>query len=95
MQVSQYIGAMPFLWLEVDSSAADQASRAFIERNSIALLTNFEREQLDPSSAQWLGSFCPRAKVRASGLWNQNHVDEQYDPAFLNRFASFVSQVGK
>src|SRR5262249_49138429 len=35
LRVSRYIGAMPFLWLSVPG----RADRAFIERNSIALLS--------------------------------------------------------
>jgi hypothetical protein len=33
--------------------------------------------------------------VRKSGLWNQNHVDEAYDPAFLDRFDELVSEMGR
>jgi hypothetical protein len=27
---------------------------------------------------------CPRDRVQRPGLWNQNHVDEAYDPTFTN-----------
>jgi hypothetical protein len=84
---------MPFLWLEIDGSPDAHAVRGYIERNSIALLTNFERPPVDPASTGWLGHFSASAKVRSSGLWNQNHVDEQYDPAFLAEMARLVSKV--
>ena len=32
-------------------------------------------------------------KVRASGLWNSNHVDEGYEPAFLETLAHWVNQM--
>ena len=65
------------------------------ERNSISLLSNFEKNPLDLPSAGWLGHFCNRELVRKSGLWNQNHVDETYDPAFLDCLAKLVSEIGR
>ena len=41
--VSEHIGKMPFLWLAVD----DREMRGWIERNSIALLSNYERDDTD------------------------------------------------
>ena len=75
---------MPFVWLRVDDEPGPASMRRKIERNAIALLSNFDRPPLDPPSAQWLGRHCDRDRVRASGLWNQNHVDESYDPVFLD-----------
>lgn len=83
-RVSEVIGAMPFLWLEVDDEPGPKSLRAIIERSAIAMLSNFERPALDPASPRWLGHFSDRERVRGSGLWNQNHVDEAYDPAFLD-----------
>ena len=37
-----------------------------------------------------LGARSDRERVRASGLWNNNHVDEGYDPAFLDEMAALV-----
>jgi hypothetical protein len=90
-EVSRTIGAMPFLWLEIDDALGADSSRGYIERNAIALLSNFEKSPIDLPSAEWLGHHCNRERVRRSGLWNQNHVDENYDPAFLSRLAKFVS----
>ena len=85
-QVSRIIRAMPFLWLEVDDSAGPDSLRGYVERHSIALLSNFGKSSLDPASRRWRGRTCDRgkARVRDSGLWNQNHVDEKYDPGFLD-----------
>lgn len=83
--VSKTIGAMRLLWLAVDDEPGKESARSYIERNAIALLSNFQKEPLDPSSPSWLGHHCNRPLVRASGLWNNNHVDECYDPAFLDR----------
>lgn len=94
--VSEYIGAMPFLWLEVDDKPSPGSLRGFIERNSIALLSNYDvsrSDAIDPSSRKWLGKRSDREKVRQSGLWNSNHVDAEYDPSFLSKLAKLVSQM--
>ncbi len=82
--VSQTIGEMTLLWLKVNDEPGSDSLRGFIEKNAIALLSNFERQPLDPPSDNWLGNLCPKNLVRQSGLWNQNHVDECYDPTFLD-----------
>ena len=84
-EVSIIIGGMPFLWLEVGDEPGAESLRGDIERNAIALLSNFGKQPIDPPSAEWLGLWCGRERVRASGLWNSNHVNERYDPAFLER----------
>jgi hypothetical protein len=91
--VSGYIQAMPFLWLDIGDGPRPQSDRGFIERNSIALLSNFEREPLDMASDAWLGLHCDRARVRGSGLWNNNHVEELYDTAFLDMLEQYVRAV--
>jgi hypothetical protein len=81
--VSETIGRMPVLWLEIDDEPGATSKRGYIERNSIALLSNYGKPPIDPASLDWLGRRCSRARVRESGLWNQNHVDEPCDPGFL------------
>ena len=91
-EVSEVIGAMPFLWLAVEDRAGPKSERGYIERNAIALLSNYNKIPIDPPSDNWLGHDSDRERVRASGLWNQNHVEENYDPAFLDRFDGFISR---
>ena len=87
---------MPFLWLEADDPPGPKSYRAYIERNSIALLSSYDRTYADPPSDNWLGICSPRKKVRHSGLWNQRHVEEHYDPGFLLELENLVAlQVGK
>lgn len=92
--VSDVIGAMPFLWLSIIDEPGADSMRGYIERNAIALLSNFRSEPLDPPSESWLGHFCNRERVRTSGLWNQNHVDEQCDPAFLDALERLIIELG-
>ena len=40
-----------------------------------------------------LGRHSTCARVRESGLWNSDHVDENYDPQFLDRFDALVESV--
>jgi hypothetical protein len=82
-EVSKVIGALPFLWLAIDDRPGPTSLRGYIERNAIALLSNFNKNPIDPPSEGWLGNSCDRERIRRSGLWNSNHVDEPYDPAFL------------
>lgn len=93
-KVSRVVGAMSILWLPVDDDAGRESLRSYVERNSIALLSNYRRPPLDPASPSWLGHSCNRPRVQESGLWNSNHVDEHYDPAFLDRFEELVTAPG-
>ena len=85
---------MPYLYLDVDDVASPGSLRGVIERSSIALLSNYQKPPLDPPSKEWLGYQCNREKVRLSGLWNQNHVDETYDPSFLNTYELLINKTG-
>ncbi|HTV26287.1 MAG TPA: hypothetical protein VMF32_00720 [Xanthobacteraceae bacterium] len=82
---------MPFLWIAIDDAPGAQSQRGLIERNAIALLSNYERAAFDPASQHWLGLHCNRPRVRASGLWNFRHVNERHDPDFLNVFSTLIA----
>jgi hypothetical protein len=83
--VSRHIGAMSVVVVGVD----DRHDRALLERTSIALLSNYDREPIDPPSERWLGHHADREAVRGSGLWNVNHVtDELRDAAVLELIRS-------
>lgn len=91
-QVSRYIGEMPFLFVAIEDVAGPSSDRGVIERNAIALLSNFGRTPVDPPSDSWLGLHCDRTRVRESGLWNNNHVDETHDPAFMDLLSRYVER---
>jgi hypothetical protein len=88
--VTNYICAMPFLWVDIDDEPGPESLRGFVERHSIALLSNPERAPLDPPSRNWLGHSSDRDLVRSSGLWNQRHVGETHDPKFLDVLEGMV-----
>jgi CRISPR-associated protein NE0113 (Cas_NE0113) len=87
-----YVSALPFLWLAMDDEPGPESLRAFVERNVIALLSNFGRMPLDPPSAGWLGNASNRSLVRGSGLWNQRHVEETCHPTFLDIFEHLIAR---
>lgn len=90
-EVSALIGNMPFLCLTIDDDAGPESLRGYVERNAIALLSNYQRPALDPPSKEWLGHHSDRERVRASGLWNQNHVVEACAPEFLGTLKQLVA----
>lgn len=97
-RVSQVLGQMPFVWISMNGGPE---TRRYIERNTIALLSNYEKPALDPPSPQWLGLNCYSDRlrdgglsIRQSGLWNSNHVDEDYDPTFLDELENLVAAAG-
>lgn len=91
-RVSQYIRELPFLWVRVDDQPGTDSDRAFIERNAIALASNFESEPVDVRAEDWLGYRSPVHEIRDSGLWNINHVSEGYDPAFLDALEGYIDE---
>ena len=88
--VSEYIVRMPFLWLHLNDAPGPDSKRGLIERNAIALLSGYRCSAADGPSAKWLGHHSDRERVRLSGLWNNNHVDETYDPWFLDVMESWI-----
>ena len=93
--VSAVIRELPFLWLAIEDDPGPDSMRKFIETNAIALLSNFSKSPLDSPSQDWLGHLCNRERVKKSGLWNSNHVDEDYHPAFLDTLERFINQIGE
>lgn len=91
--VSETIGAMPFLWLDIDDAPGPASARGYIERNAIALLSNLNKPSLDAASSNWLGLSSSRNLVRESGLWNSKHVAEDYDRKFLDELELLIAKV--
>ena len=90
MKVSRYIGAMPFLFVPILDAPGPDSKRGYIERNAIALLSGYNTAVADTPSPQWLGFHSSRERVRRSGLWNDDHVNEDYSPESLNVLAGLI-----
>ena len=79
--VSEYMGSNWLLWLAINDVPSPLSYRANIEKNSIALLSNPLRK--DVQSSGWLGNYSSRNEIRGSGLWNVDHMGQQYCPEFF------------
>jgi hypothetical protein len=84
--VSRHIGHMQVLWFDV----SDREARGALERGLIALLSNAEREPVDPPSDRWLGRYADRDAIRRSGLWNVNHVAEEPSAAVIRHLHEYL-----
>ena len=92
-RVSRYIGGMPFLWLKVDDAPGPESRRGLIKRHAIALLSAYGEPPADPPSPDWLGRHSDRELIRHSGLWNNKHVQEAYDPTFLDQMEGLIADL--
>jgi hypothetical protein len=91
-RVSAYIREQPFLWVNVDDEPSKHSKRATIEENAIALLSNFGKQPIDTREGDWLGRYSQSSQIRESGLWNVDHVEEEYDGEFLDLLARAVDE---
>jgi hypothetical protein len=89
LAVSEYIRALPILWVAVDGAPGVQSLRRYVERQAIALLSG-ARDPVSACSSSWLGRHSDRPAIRQSGLWNVNHVEEAWEERFLEVFAGLV-----
>jgi hypothetical protein len=89
LEVSNEIGSMPVLWLDVGDDSSPDSDRTYLERNLIALLCG-PTGPIDLPSRNWLGKWSSREAIGFSGLWNVNHVYEEYDPQSLDIFERYV-----
>lgn len=91
--VSDRIGRMSLLWLDVDDPPSLSSDRGIIERGAIALLSNHERPSNDVQSAGRLGAYASSPAIRSSGLWNVNHVAETDEGGFLAVMEAHISRM--
>jgi len=53
---------------------------------------NFGRPGLDLPGPRWLGLHSDRDRVRRSGVWNNNHVDEPQVDGFLDTMERLIER---
>ena len=87
--VSEYIGKMSILWLEV----YDESKQNEIERNAIALLSNYGRRPIDSPSEDWLGHSSGIERIHRSGLWNSRYVKNCYNSSFLDDMEYLINEM--
>jgi hypothetical protein len=88
--VSQYLSQLHVALIDIPGVSEKSNDRSYIEQNLIAILSNKCRP-LDPPSYKWLGNNSDKREIRKSGLWNVNHVEQAYDPAFIEVLDYYIS----
>jgi hypothetical protein len=88
--VSKYLTELYVLLIAVPGEPKKNNDRAYLEQNLIALLSN-ACKPLDPPSCEWLGLNSAKPEIRKSGLWNVNHVEQHFDPQYLEVLDYYVS----
>lgn len=82
-EVSNYIGEMPVLLINIDDKVSKYSDRSYIEQNLIALISG-KYYPLDFQNQSWLGNFSVNDSVRKSSLWNVDYTDKWYQQDFLD-----------
>lgn len=87
--VTERLGEMEVICVEIDDEPGPDSDRAYVEQQAIALLSGYQ-EPADKPGDDWLGHHSTRESIRKSGLWNVDHVEEEYDPQFIDVFERYV-----
>lgn len=90
IRVSEYLADMTLLFVCVPGPSGPNNIRKIIESNAIALLSGYRKPSPDKPSSGWLGRHSRREEVKHSGLWNNEHVNKKYNPAFLEDLEKFI-----
>jgi len=94
-KVSEYIGNLHIIGVEIDDDPGPASDRAYIERHAIGLVSEAAK-YLDKPTDGWLGLYSDRETIRCSGMWNLNHVGYAYDKQFIDILECHVnSMIGK
>jgi hypothetical protein len=91
-RVSRFIGDLPFLYVAVDDDPGPGSDRARIEQTVISLVSNARKDDVDPRDGDWLGHHSPSGAIRNSGLWNVDHVYDEFDPAGMDCLERWVEE---
>ena len=89
--VSEYIGQLGVIVLDVNDLPSSASARSFIEKNSIALLSSIN-SSFNFSTSNWLGNYSPRREIIDSCLWNINYINANYDNSFLKVFQKYSNE---
>src|SRR6266851_2825565 len=88
-KVSEFLGAMSVLWLQIEDEPAARSDRSYLEKNSIGLLCG-PSGPIDLPSEAWLGRKSASQEIRFSGLWNVDYISWKYDRRFLEVLDRYI-----
>jgi|AntDeeMetageno50_2_1112565.scaffolds.fasta_scaffold00806_10 hypothetical protein len=90
-RVSDYIGTLPFLVLDVPGEPGPKSDRALIEQRLISTFSFYHRTH-NLGSDDWLGVDSPKPEIYKSQLWNINHVEGFSDPTVVHEVEEYVQK---
>jgi hypothetical protein len=73
--VSRYIGTMPLPWLAVENEPGPDSLRGHLERHTIALLSNYARDPIDPPTTDWLGRYAGSELCSSTPSRDIRHIE--------------------
>ena len=89
--VSDYIGKLGVIVLDVDDESSPRSDRAYLEKNSIALLSAINYS-FEFTSNNWLGKYSIKKEIIESSLWNINYVEGGYDDNFFCKLDLYIDK---
>lgn len=89
-KVSEYLSRLHVALIDVAGASDKTNDRSYLEQNLIALFSN-KCKPLDPPSYRWLGNSSDKREIRKSGLWNVNHVEQHFDPQYVDVLNYYIS----
>ncbi|WP_312622172.1 hypothetical protein [Haloarcula sp. 1CSR25-25] len=90
-KVTEYIEALPFLYVNVSGEPGPESDRATIEASTIAMVSHYRRTA-NPADLDWLGYHSPKPEIYRSGLWNIQHISELFDPSVISLLDEYVDE---
>ncbi len=89
--VSEHIDKMSILYVKILDDSSKYSDRAYIESNSIGLLSQANKKKIDKPTKEWLGSVLgSKDEVRESRLWIVKDYRYPYESKFLDVFERYV-----
>jgi hypothetical protein len=88
--VSDYLSRLQVALIDVPGISDKANDRSYLEQNLIAVFSN-RCKPLDPPSCRWLGNNSDKREIRKSGLWNVNHVEQRFDPQYIDVLNYYIS----
>ena len=89
--VSEYIGQLGVVVLDINDIPCSTSDRAYIERNSIALLSSLNAS-CNFSTLNWLGNWSVRDEIVHSCLWNIDHISAPYEQDFMRVLKNYTDK---
>lgn len=87
--VSDYIGQLGVVVLDIDDEPCALSDRAYIEKNAISLFSSIN-SSFNFSTMNWLGNWNSREEIKNSCLWNINYINSEYDSKFFQIFEKYT-----